>query len=61
MVDLLEDFLCIVCTFALGVAAHLVGKKPHCPDCGGVMDGDQLDMTLDKVVYTCRNCKKEWI
>lgn len=34
--------------------------KCHCPDCGGVMDGDQLDMVLDKVVYTCRNCGKEW-
>lgn len=35
--------------------------KLHCPDCGGVMDGDQLDMELDKVVYTCRKCGKEWV
>ncbi len=35
--------------------------KHHCPECGGIMDGDQLDMTLDKVVYACRNCGKEWI
>ena len=35
--------------------------KCHCPDCGGVMNGDKLDMKLDKVVYTCRVCKKEWV
>lgn len=35
--------------------------KPHCPDCGGVMDGDQFDMEIDKVVYTCRICNKEWV
>ncbi len=35
--------------------------KPHCPDCGGVMDVDQFDMELDKVVYTCRVCNKEWV
>ena len=35
--------------------------KPHCPDCGGIMDGDQFDMEIDKVVYTCRDCNKEWV
>ena len=34
--------------------------KTHCPDCGGVMDGDQLDMTINKIIYTCRECGKEW-
>ena len=34
--------------------------KAHCPDCGGVMDGDQLDMTINKIIYTCRECGKEW-
>ena len=35
--------------------------KPRCPDCGGVMDGNQFDMEIDKVVYTCRECNKEWV
>ena len=34
--------------------------KAHCPDCGEVMDGDQLDMTINKIIYTCRECGKEW-
>ena len=35
--------------------------KPHCPDCGGVMDVEMLDMILDKLVYKCRDCGKEWV
>ena len=35
--------------------------KPHCPDCGGVMDDEMLDMILDKLVYKCRDCGKEWV
>lgn len=32
----------------------------HCPDCDGIMDSEFLDMTIDKLVYKCRNCDKEW-
>ena len=34
--------------------------KHHCPDCNGIMDSEFLDMTIDKLVYKCRNCGKEW-
>lgn len=34
--------------------------KSHCPDCDGIMDSEFLDMKLDKMVYKCRNCGKEW-
>ena len=34
--------------------------KHHCPDCDGIMDSDVFNMELDRVVYKCRNCGKEW-
>ena len=35
--------------------------KHHCPDCDGVMYSIFLDMKLDKLVYKCRVCSKEWV
>ena len=34
--------------------------KHHCPDCDGIMDSEFLDMKIDKLVYKCRVCGKEW-
>jgi len=31
-----------------------------CPDCAGIMDS-VLNMEYDKLHYTCRKCKKEWL
>lgn len=33
----------------------------HCPECSGRMKGEFLDMTIDKVVYKCEKCGKEWL
>lgn len=35
--------------------------KFHCPECGGVMDCTMFDMVWNKLVYECRDCKKEWM
>ncbi|MBR3975299.1 MAG: hypothetical protein IKJ88_05500 [Clostridia bacterium] len=35
--------------------------KSHCPDCVGVMDSVWFDMTFDRMVYECRECKKRWM
>ncbi len=32
----------------------------RCPNCKEYMDSE-LDPKLDKLVYTCRDCKKQWI
>lgn len=34
--------------------------KP-CPFCGGTMDVAFIDMEINKMVYKCRNCGKEWV
>ena len=33
----------------------------HCPDCGGAMRSDFLDMEADRLVYKCNCCGKRWI
>lgn len=35
--------------------------KPHCPKCNSIMNIKFIDMTIDKVVYKCKKCGKEWI
>lgn len=35
--------------------------KLKCPNCGGEMRSIFLDMKIDKVVYKCKKCEKEWI
>ena len=35
--------------------------KGHCPDCGGVLQVEMLDMVFDTLVYKCRECGKEWV
>lgn len=29
-----------------------------CPDCGGIMHLEFLDMEIDKLVYKCEDCEK---
>ena len=38
---------------------HILSCK--CPDCGGDMETEMLDMVFDKLVYKCTKCGKEWI
>lgn len=33
----------------------------HCPECNGVMKTECFDMKLDKLVYKCTVCGKEYI
>lgn len=33
----------------------------ECPSCGGRMDVAFIDMEINKMVYKCRNCGKEWV
>ena len=33
----------------------------QCPDCGGTLIVEYHDMELDKAVYICVSCGKEWI
>lgn len=35
--------------------------KLHCPQCNGIMDALYLDPIINKLVYVCRDCQKEWI
>lgn len=35
--------------------------KLRCPKCTGIMDCEMLDPTIDKLVYKCRDCGKEFI
>ena len=32
----------------------------HCPECGGIMESEFLDIEIDKMVYKCTKCGKEW-
>jgi uncharacterized Zn finger protein len=33
----------------------------HCPECGGRMKSEFLDMEIDHIVYKCEKCGEEWI
>lgn len=33
----------------------------RCPDCGGIMRSEFLDMEFDRLVYKCTDCGEEWI
>lgn len=33
----------------------------HCPECDGVMQVEMLDSQIDKLVYKCKKCGKEWV
>lgn len=35
--------------------------KPHCPECGGIMDHEFTDVIHHVEVFQCRDCEKEWI
>lgn len=50
--------ICIINCLKRIYEKHL---KSHCPDCGSVMDSVWLDMTFDRMVYECRECKKRWM
>ena len=30
----------------------------HCPECGGIMKSEYLDMEIDHIVYKCEKCGK---
>lgn len=50
--------LCLIIAIVITLCFLL---KPKCPDCGGIMDYELHDMTIDKPVYKCRKCGKEWV
>lgn len=33
----------------------------RCPYCNGIMDDIGLDIQINKLVYKCRDCGKEWV
>lgn len=33
----------------------------NCPYCGGTMHVKGLDTQIDKLVYKCEKCGKEWV
>lgn len=35
--------------------------KLKCPYCNGIMEVEMIDMQIDKLVYKCKKCEKEWI
>lgn len=35
--------------------------KLKCPYCSGIMEVEMIDMQIDKLVYKCKKCEKEWI
>ena len=35
--------------------------KPKCPECNGILDSEMFDLTIDQMVYKCRDCCKEFI
>lgn len=32
-----------------------------CPECHNSLNCEYLDMSIDKLVYKCTKCNKEWI
>ena len=36
-------------------------KKAKCPDCGAELEEAFYDPNIDKVVYKCPECGKEWV
>lgn len=34
---------------------------PPCPECNGKVKSEYLDMTIDKLVFKCTKCGKEYI
>lgn len=32
-----------------------------CPSCGSKMYGEFYDMEIDKMVYKCESCGKQWV
>lgn len=32
-----------------------------CPDCGGKLHDEFLDMTINELVYVCEKCGKKWV
>ena len=32
----------------------------YCPECGGRMECEYLDMEIDHFVYKCEKCGKRW-
>lgn len=34
---------------------------PPCPECKGKVKSEYLDMTIDKLVFKCTKCGKEYI
>ena len=43
----------------IGIFKAITTQK--CPDCNGVMKWEMIDMELDKNVYKCSNCGKQWV
>lgn len=33
----------------------------ECPECGGKLKAEMFDMNINKMVYKCEKCNKEWI
>lgn len=36
-------------------------SKNICPDCGGELKCEMLDVVFDCLVYKCSNCGKRWM
>ena len=34
--------------------------RPKCPDCGGKLNAEYIDMELDIIVYKCESCGEEF-
>ena len=32
----------------------------HCPECGGRMELEMLDIEIDELIYKCTECDKKW-
>ena len=35
--------------------------KPKCPNFNGVMYVEMIDMQINKLVYKCKDCGREWV
>lgn len=46
---------------AILIVLLLKSIKLRCPECGGELKNDCYDSFIDKCIWRCKRCGKEWI
>ena len=59
----MKDILCLICLVAFITLVIFLVKLPYgkCKRCGGKLKKEFFDAELDRYVYKCEHCGKEYI